>query len=302
MIQTIKEIISLANNSKKVLAVACAEDHEVLEAVAEADRHGMADPCLFGNEKKIREIMEAYDIRFHNYEIVDAKDNEDACKKAAAYLSEGKADLVMKGLVDTKVLLKAILNKELGLRKNKVLSHVMVYEMKNYPKLLMMTDGGMVMNPDLEDKKELILNAKEVADVFGIGTMKVAALSAVEKVNEKVQSTVDGQALKALSGTGDFKDILIEGPLALDNAISKEAAKHKGITSEVAGDVDLLLVPNFEAGNMLGKSFTYMADADSCGVIIGAKSPIILVSRADSSKVKFNSIALAVLLSNRDKA
>ena len=202
----------------------------------------------------------------------------------------------MKGLIGTASLLKAVLNKEAELRTNNLLSHVMIYDVPTYHKLLFLTDGGMVPYPELKDKIGIINNSVSVAKSLGIDTPKVAPICAVEVVNPSMQATIDASTLSTMNRRGQIKGCIIDGPLALDNAISKEAAKHKGIVSEVAGEADILLVPNIESGNFLGKSLTYFAKAESAGVIIGAKCPIVLVSRADSFKSKLYSIALGSIL------
>ncbi|MBO1263437.1 phosphate butyryltransferase [Proteiniclasticum sp. SCR006] len=294
MITSLKEIVSQARNQKKRIAVASAEDKDVLISLSEAERHNMASFLLFGDALKIRETMEKNNLLFRHAEIFDCKTPEEASYMAARAVSEGKADIIMKGLVDTKVLLKAVLSKELGLRGDTLLSHVMVYEMKSYPKLILLTDGGMVMKPSLKDKESIIRNAMVLGKLFELHPMKVAALSAVEKVNPNLESSVDAQELQKIFK--EEKDVVVEGPLSFDIAISKESAAHKGVTGEVPGDADVLLVPSLEAGNFLGKSFTYMAGAESAGIILGAKCPVILTSRSDSSEAKLNSIALAVMM------
>ena len=294
MITSLKEIISQARNQKKRIAVASAEDKDVLISLSEAERHNMASFLLFGDALKIRETMEKNNLLFRHAEILDCKTPEEASYMAARAVSEGKADIIMKGLVDTKVLLKAVLSKELGLRGDTLLSHVMVYEMKSYPKLILLTDGGMVMKPSLKDKENIIRNAMVLGSLFALHPMKVAALSAVEKVNPNLESSVD--ALELQNIFKEEKDVVVEGPLSFDIAISKESARHKGVQGEVPGDADVLLVPSLEAGNFLGKSFTYMAGAESAGIILGAKCPVILTSRSDSSEAKLNSIALAVMM------
>lgn len=294
MITSLKEIVGLARNRKKRIAVASAEDREVLISLSEAERHGMATFLLFGDALKIRETMEKNNLMFRNAEIFDAKTPEEAAYEAARSVSEGRADIIMKGLVDTKILLKAVLNKDLNLRGGELLSHVMVYEMRNYHKLLLLTDGGMVMKPTLKEKEGIIRNAKVLGDILLLNPMKVAALSAVEKVNPGLESSVDADALSRIFS--EEEGIVVEGPLSFDIAISAESARHKGVTGMVPGDADVLLVPTLESGNFLGKSFTYMANADSAGVILGARCPVILTSRSDSSEAKLNSIALAVLM------
>lgn len=297
MITSLKEIVLKANNTKKRIAVASAEDKELLVSLAEAERHGMISSLLlFGNAIKIKEIIEKNNLNLKKAEIINATSTEDAAYLAAKAVSEQKADILMKGMVDTRILLKALLKKELALREYDLISHVMIYEMKNYHKLILLTDAGMVLNPSLKDKENIIHNAKVLADVLDIHPMKVAVLSAVEKLNPDIQSSVDAYELKRIFETCEYKDIIVEGPLSFDLAVSKESAMHKGVKGEVPGDADVFLVPNVEAGNLLGKSFTYMADADSAGVILGAKCPVILTSRSDSSETKLNSIALAIFM------
>lgn len=294
MITSLKEIVGQARNQKKCIAVASAEDKDVLISLSEAERYNMATFMLFGDALKIKETMEKNNLIFRHAEIIDAKTPEEAAYLAAKAVSDREADIIMKGLVDTKILLKAVLNKELGLRGDTLLSHVMIYEMKSYHKLILLTDGGMVMKPSLKDKEHIIRNAQVLGTLFGLHPMKVAALSAVEKVNPNLESSVDAVELSKIFK--EEKDIVVEGPLSFDIAISRESADHKGVTGEVVGDADVLLVPSLEAGNFLGKSFTYMAGAESAGVILGAKCPVILTSRSDSSEAKLNSIALAIMM------
>lgn len=298
MITSLKEILTLAKNQKKCIAVACAEDKDVLVSLSEAERHGLATVLLFGDALKIKEVMEVNNLTFRNAEIIHAGTPEEAAYEAAKAVSTKRADILMKGLVDTKVLLKAVLSKDLNLRGGGILSHVMLYEMKSYGKLILLTDGGMVMKPTLEDKKGIIENTRILGKILELTPMKVAALSAVEKVNPNLESSTDAYALKEFYK--EDTELLVDGPLSFDIAISKESAEHKGYKGIIAGDADVLLVPSLEAGNFLGKSFTYMAGADSAGIILGAKCPVILTSRSDSSEAKLNSIALAVLMTRTE--
>ncbi|MPM46116.1 Phosphate acetyltransferase [bioreactor metagenome] len=228
--------------------------------------------------------------------IEDECDINKAAAKAVELVSKGEAQFLMKGILGTADLLKAVLNKEAGLKTSNLLSHVMIYEVPTYHKLLFLTDGGMVPYPELKDKIGIINNAVKVAHSLQIEKPMVAPICAVEVVNPSMQATLDAAALATMNKRGQIKGCIIDGPLALDNAISKEAAHHKGIVSEVAGETDILLVPNIEAGNFLGKSLTYFAQAESAGVIVGAKCPVVLVSRADSAKSKLYSIALGAVL------
>jgi phosphate butyryltransferase len=297
MIKSLEELLNLAKTKqKKTIAVAAAHDKEVLESVTEAVRLGIVDVVLVGDKAKIISIAEEESLCIEDMEIIDEADVNRAAAKAVELVSVGKANYLMKGMMNTSDLLKAVLNKEVGLKKEELLSHVMVYDVPGYHKLLLLTDGGMVSYPELRDKVHIIKNAVKVAKALEIDNPKVAPICAVEVVNPSMQATVDASVLSQMNKRGQIKGCLIDGPLALDNAISREAAEHKGIISEVAGDADILLVPNIESGNFLGKSLTYFAKAENAGVIMGAKCPVVLVSRADSAKSKLYSIALGGLL------
>lgn len=298
MIKKLDEVISLAKEKeKKTLSVAVAQDKEVLTAVTEAVKLGIVDAILVGDEEKIMRIVEEENLHIDNIKIIDEKNILKAAAKAVEVVSSGQAHFIMKGMLGTADLLRAVLNKEAGLRGNGLLSHVMVYDVPAYHKLIFLTDGGMVPYPTLEDKVGIINNAIKVAHKVGIEVPKVAPICAVEVVNPSMQATVDASVLSQMNKRGQIKGCIIDGPLGLDNAISKLAAEHKGIVSEVAGDADVLLVPNIESGNFLGKSMTYFAKAESAGVIMGAKCPVVLVSRADSSQSKLYSIALGSVIS-----
>lgn len=297
MIRKLEELISLAKErQKKTIAIAAAQDKVVLEAVVQAVKDNIVDAILVGDKKKILSIGEELGVDLSNMRIEDECDINKAAAKAVDLVSRGEAQFLMKGILGTADLLKAVLNKEAGLKTNNLLSHVMIYEVPTYHKLLFLTDGGMVPYPELKDKIGIINNAVKVAHSLQIEKPMVAPICAVEVVNPSMQATLDAAALATMNKRGQIKGCIIDGPLALDNAISKEAAHHKGIVSEVAGETDILLVPNIEAGNFLGKSLTYFAQAESAGVIVGAKCPVVLVSRADSAKSKLYSIALGAVL------
>ena len=298
MIKKLDELINLAKGKeKKTLSVAVAQDKEVLTAIIEAVKLGIVDAILVGDEEKIKKIAEEDNLNIDNIKIVDEKNILKAAAKAVDFVAKGEAHFIMKGMLGTADLLRAVLNKEAGLRGNGLLSHVMVYDVPAYHKLIFLTDGGMVPYPTVEDKVGIINNAIKVAHKIGIEVPKVAPICAVEVVNPSMQATVDAAVLSQMNKRGQIKGCIIDGPLALDNAISKLAAEHKGIVSDVAGDADVLLVPNIESGNFLGKSMTYFANAESAGVIMGAKCPVVLVSRADSSQSKLYSIALGSVIS-----
>lgn len=297
MIKKLDELIQLAKKrDKKTIAIAAAQDKVVLEAVVQAVKDNIVDAILVGDEIKIKSIANELNINLDSMRIINEIDINKAAAKAVELVSKGEAQFLMKGILGTADLLKAVLNKEAGLKTNSLLSHVMIYDVPTYHKLVFLTDGGMVPYPELNDKIGIINNAVKVAQGLQVENPKVAPICAVEVVNPSMQATLDAAALSAMNKRGQIKGCIIDGPLALDNAISKEAAHHKGIVSEVAGDSDILLVPNIEAGNFLGKSLTYFAKAESAGVIVGAKCPVVLVSRADSAKSKLYSIALGAVL------
>jgi phosphate butyryltransferase len=296
MIKNFEELLQRAKERTKMkLSVAAAQDYEVLKAVEEARKLGLIDGILVGDKDKIEKISTEISIDLNNYEIINVKDLKEAARTAVALVSQGKADFLMKGILGTADLLRAVLDKEIGLRTNNLLSHVMIYSVPTYHKLMFLTDGGMVTYPDLSQKIQIIQNAVKVAKNMGIAPIHVAPLAAVEVINPDMQATLDGAALSKMSQRGQIKDCIIDGPLALDIAISKEAAIHKGIESTVAGETDIFLVPNIESGNLLGKSLTYFAKAKCAGIVMGAKCPIVLVSRADTHESKLYSIALGCI-------
>lgn len=298
MIKKLEELLNLAlTKDKKIIAVAAAHDKEVLLAVTEAVALGIVNAILVGNEIKIKEICKNEKLDLENITIINEIDVVKAAAKAVEQVVLGNADFLMKGMLNTSDLLKAVLNKEKGLRGKEMLSHVMLYEVSTYHKLISLTDGGMVMYPELNDKIGIINNAVKVAHKLGIKNPKVAPICAVEVVNPSMQATIDAALLSQMNKRGQIKGCIIDGPLALDIAISSEAAKHKGIISDVAGDSDILLVPSIESGNFLGKALTYFAGAENAGVIVGAKCPVVLVSRADSARSKLYSIALGSVIS-----
>lgn len=285
----------------KIISVACSQDKEVLIAVDMAKKEGIANAILVGDIEKTKEIAKELNIDLDGYELIDEKDLAQASLKAVSLVSEGKADMVMKGLVDTSIILKAVLNKEVGLRTGSILSHVAVFDVKGYDRLFFITDAAMNLSPDLQGKKQIIENACVVAHALDIENPKVAAICAKEKVNPKMQDTVDAKDLEEMCANGDIKGCIVGGPFALDNAVSEEAAKHKGMSHPIAGKADILLAPDIEAGNILYKSLVFFSETKNAGVIVGAKAPIILTSRADSEETKLNSIALGVLMAAKVK-
>lgn len=303
MINKLEDILNqLKGNEKVLLSVAAAHDEEVLLAIKEAVEKEIIIPILIGDENKIKEISKKIGFNLDDIKIIQKDTIEECAKTAVKLVSSKKADFVMKGLLDTSVILKAVLNKEWGLRTDSLLSHVMVYEVPTYNKLLVTTDGGMNISPDYEQKVKILKNAIEATNPLGLTNIKVACLAAKEKVNPKMQATVDAKALQEAGNRGEFGDnVIVEGPLAFDLAISKEAAKIKGFESKVAGETDIMLMPTIEVGNGIGKALTYFAGAKSAGIIMGAKAPIVLVSRADSHESKLYSIAYGALIAKHNK-
>ena len=283
-------------DKKAVLSVAAAHDEEVLLAVKDACDMNIIKAILIGEEEKIRKIASEINFDLSDVEVINESDLKLCAEKAVKLVSSGKADYVMKGLLDTSIILKEVLNKEYGLRTDSLLSHVMIYEVPSYHKLLILTDGGMNIDPDVSQKKKIADNAIKAAKSLGIDTVKVACLAAKEKVNPKMQATLDADELKSMCKDGMFGNgVVVEGPIAFDLAVSEEACKIKGYESEVGGDADILLVPTIETGNGIGKALTYMANAKSAGIIMGAKAPVVLVSRADTHESKLYSIAYGAI-------
>lgn len=298
VIKNLSMLLDAAKGQKKMkLAVAAAQDPDVLGAVCKAAEEGLIEPILVGEVDKIKEIAANEGCSLEGCELIEEKDINETARVAVRMVSEGKADFLMKGLIDTAILLKAVLDKEIGLRTDSQLSHVMLYEVPTYHKLLFLTDGGMNIEPTFEEKIKIVKNAVQCVRAMGNETVKIAAVAAKEKVNPKMPATVDAKALEELSQKGEFGEgVIVEGPLAFDLAVSKEAADIKGFKSEISGDVDVLLVPTIEVGNGIGKCITYLAKGESAGVIMGAKVPVVLVSRADSYEAKLNSIALGSVI------
>ncbi len=300
MINSMSQLVAEAKENGSVrLAVAAAEDADVLTAVSAAEAEGLVNPILVGNEEKIRQIIAENNITFRNPAFVEGADPADSSEKSAMLVAEGKADVIMKGFVVSSVLLKAMLKKDYGLRGDGIISHDLLLEVPGYGRLLHVTDSAMNIAPDLNDKVFILKNAVDVAHVLGNECPKAAVLCAVEKVNPKMQATLDAQAITDMYREGKISGCIVDGPLALDNAISPEAAKHKEIKSEVAGYADILLCPTIESANFLNKSMEHFAHAKKAGVLVGAKVPVALTSRATSAESKHYTIALACLIAGR---
>lgn len=301
MINSLDELLELKGNRMKLAVVAC-QDEDVLGAVIESAEMGISDPILIGSKEETLDLAKKLGLDISAFRFIETSSLEEAAEMGVRLVSSGEADYIMKGLVDTSILLKAVLNKEWGLRTNSLISHVMVYEVNTYPKLLYLTDGGMNLYPDVEDKAKIIDNATAVARAMGNKEIRVAVLAAKEKVNPKMQATVDAAELERLGREGRFgDDVVVEGPMALDLALSKEAVQIKKFPGKVAGEADVLLVPNIEMGNGIGKTITYLAGGKSAGIIMGAKVPVVLVSRSDDKETKLYSIALGNMIAKYSK-
>ncbi|MDU1412054.1 MAG: phosphate butyryltransferase [Clostridium sp.] len=300
MIRTFEEVIAkVKSQDRKTIAVAVAQDEPVLEAVKAAKEQGIADAILVGDKDEIVKIATKINMNVNDFEIVDEKNVSKAAIETVKLVSSGRADMMMKGLVDTATFLRAVLNKEVGLRTGKQMSHIAIFEVPGYDRLLYITDAAFNMYPELKEKIDIIKNAVNVAHALDNDTPKVAPVCAVEVVNPSMPATLDAANLSKMNERGQIKGCIIDGPLALDNALSKEAAAHKKIVSPVAGAADILLMANIEAGNALYKCLTYTTDAKNGGLLMGAAAPVIVTSRADSPETKLNSIALASLVSGR---
>jgi len=302
MLKTFKEVLKKAKEyGPKKMSVATAQAEDVLRAVEAARKEGLADSILVGDKKEIIQVAEKMGIDPADYEIIDQPDKTETARCAVELVRNKKASILMKGMMGTARLLKAVLDKEIGLRNNRLLSHAYVLEVKNYNRIIVITDGAMNISPDLNQKAQIIQNAIYFCHALGIEKPKVAALTAVELVNPVMPATIDAACLAKMSERGQIVGGTVDGPLAFDNAISKEAALHKGVESPVSGEVDILLAPDIEAANIFTKGLVYLAKAQPAGVLLGAKAPVVLVSRSDSAESKLYSIALAVLMSEMGK-
>lgn len=277
------------------ISVAVAEDKDVLLAVKTAEELGMAKSILVGDEKKIRQLMA--EIGFSSEpRIINEADSDKAALVAANLVRTDEAQVLMKGLINSSNFLRAVLHPDFGLRTGRILSHLAAFDIPGCDRLVYHTDGGMNIAPGFEEKKQLTITALEALHSMGIEKPNVAVLAANEQVNPKMPATVDALALVEAAAKGELPACVIEGPIAMDVAVSAEAAKHKGIDSKVAGQVDLFVVPTIEAGNIVGKTLVYYAKAKNAGVILGAKRPVVMVSRSDDAEAKLNSLALACLI------
>lgn len=296
MIKQMNDILIKAKSlPKQKIVVVAAHDEYVLEAINEAMNLGIVEPILIGKQNEIEDMIQSGGYDRSKFTIIDSKDDEVSSYKALDLIRNNEAQILMKGLIDTKVLLKAVVNKELGIRDAKILSHVGLIGFDDLDRILFVTDGAMLIAPSVEEKSYIIENAVKLAKTLGITFPKVGMVSAVEKVNPKMQSTVDAEAVVKLNESGAIKGCIVGGPFAIDNLVSMESVKHKGIHHPVAGCADILVFPGIDAGNVFYKTSVFLGHAKSAGIVLGAKSPIVLTSRADSSITKLYSIALAVV-------
>lgn len=299
MIKTIEQLVAKAKDIEtKSLVVACAADEHVLEAVEMARVNNIINGILVGDQDEIIDILNKLSFDKDNYTIINVKDKSEACLEAVKLVSSNEGYYLMKGLVDTSVILKAALNKEFGLRTQNRISHVSVMEVPTHDKLIYMTDGAMNIAPNLDEKRQIIENSVHIAHAIGNENPNVGVIGAVEKVNPQMEATLHAKELVEMNENGTITGCTVGGPFALDNAISKEAAKHKGITNPIAGDIDILVMPRIESGNVFYKTMMFLSNAKSASVIAGAQRPIVLTSRADSKESKFYSIALGALVAN----
>jgi phosphate butyryltransferase len=277
---------------KRTAVVAAAQDWHTLEAVIRASREGFIDYILVGNKSKILDICDKLGAAIRADAIVDAREETEAAEKAVALIRQGKAGFLIKGKLETATLMRAVINKGTGIRRENSMSHLAFFELSMYPKLLGVTDGGMIPYPTFEQKETIIKNAAGLFKTLGYKTPKIAVLAASETVNERMPETEDAKMLKERCKKGELGDCFVEGPVSLDLALSRESAAIKGYESPITGDADILMVPNIACGNILGKSLMYAGNAKMAGCIVGAAVPVVLTSRGASAEEKHLSILL----------
>jgi len=282
----------LKAGGRRAVSIAAAGDAEVMETVSMMLEAGVGEPVLFGDAGKIRGLAE--EAGLHGLNIVHAQNDAEAALAAAECVREGEADILMKGLLNTSDFMRGVLDKERGIRGESILSHLAVFEVPAFDKLMFITDGGINTYPSLDEKAKILANAVAALHSLGVETPNVAALSANEAVNPKVVSSTDADALAKMSAAGGITGCVVEGPMAMDVALSSDAAGRKGIESRISGEVDIFLAPNIDVGNIVGKAIQYCAGAKMAGVVLGARAPIVLASRSDSAQSKFMSMLLAL--------
>lgn len=300
MLRNFEELAALvkANPVKKRIVLCCAHDEHSLDAVYEAYKEGIVEPVFVGKGEEIKAICAEQGFDFGDVDIYEESDDVEAAKKAVELIREGKGDFLMKGRMQTADLLRQVVNKETGLQVGKIMSHVGLFKVPKYHKLVVLTDGGMLLQPDLEQKVKIISNAVEVLHSLGYENPNVAVMCGAEVLNKKAQESVDAAALKEMWQNGEITGCTVEGPISYDIALSKEIADFKKFESPVAGEADCMIMPSMATGNMVGKSWTVSSDGMMAGIIVGAKVPIVLTSRGSTAEEKFYSIALAAAASN----
>ncbi len=294
MLKKLSELHDMARgHRRRRLVLAAAHDAHAMGAVIDAHQNKLVDATLVGDERKIRNIAEEHKLDISPFALTHEPDNAKAAARAVKMVRDGEADILMKGNLGTAVLLRAVLNKEYGLRTGEQISHLAIFELPTYHKLIGLTDAAMNIAPELMEKVSITRNAINYFIKLGVKTPKVAMLSAVETVNPAMKSSMEASAIAKMGDRGQIKQCIIDGPLAFDNAVSTKSARMKGIISPVAGDADILVADDIDAANGLYKAFIYFASAKCAAIILGAAAPIVLTSRADTDETKLNSIALA---------
>lgn len=298
MIHDLTELIIRAKERpKRRLAVAAAEDENVLKSIQSAMNEGIITPILVGSMHKIKQIAKQIDFDLSEVKVVDISDEQvSSVAKAVELIRNGEADILMKGLVQTSDLLRGVLDKNKGLPVERLLSHVALFQSPYYYKVFCVTDVAMNIAPDLEAKIKILNNAVTVYHYLGVENPKVAVAAAVETVNAKMEATVHASQIKEMNRRGEISGCIVDGPLAIDIAFNKDAASHKGIKGDVAGDCDIVIMPDIEAGNMVYKTLNFLGGANTAAIITGASVPIVLTSRSDDDKTKLLSIALSCLM------
>lgn len=285
---------------KKTVAIAVAQDPEVLEAARSCQENGIANAILVGDAYEIDRIARERKINIDDFEVINEPEPKEAARRAVLLAHTGKADILMKGAVQSPIVLKAALDKTIGLRTGATLSHVSVFESPFYDRLMLISDAGMNINPNFQQKVDMVKNAVCVARSLKIDVPKVAVVCGQELVNPDMPSTLDAALLSKMAERGQIKNCLIDGPMSLDLALSKESARAKGVAGQVAGQADILVLANIDAANVLYKALVFLGKAKITGVVVGAKVPIIITSRADSHEAKMASVAVSVLITSKD--
>ncbi|MDD3656660.1 MAG: bifunctional enoyl-CoA hydratase/phosphate acetyltransferase [Atribacterota bacterium] len=298
MLKSFDEVIEKAiHYGPKRISVAVSQAEDVMSSVEQARQMGLVKGILVGDKEETIEVCKKLDIDPQNYEIINKQDKDEAARTAVNLVREKNAELLMKGMLGTARILRAVLDKEIGLRTNRLLSHAYVLKIKKYEKLLTVTDGAMNIAPGLDQKIQIVQNVIDFCHCLEIEKPKIAILAAVELVNPDMPASLHAACLSKMADRGQIEGGIVDGPLAFDNAISKEAALHKGINSPVSGEVDAVVVPEIESGNIFAKGLVYLAEAEPAGVLLGTTAPVVLVSRSDRPISKVRSIALGILMS-----